>query len=99
MKRDVYKSAVDKLKFDEQLDNKIMDYLSENTIKGEYNMKKMNKRKMGISIATAACSVLMISGVTYAAVMSFKNVSHMDYGIAVNDETSNSIVENKNGKF
>ncbi|WP_195940150.1 hypothetical protein [Romboutsia sp. 1001713B170131_170501_G6] len=99
MKRDTYKSAVDKLKFDEQLDNKIMDYLSENTIKGEYNMKKVNKRKMGVSIATAACSVLMISGVAYAAVMNFKDVSHMDYGLAVNNETSNPIVENKNGKI
>lgn len=81
MKKNAYKSAVDKIKFDEQLDSKIMDYIKENNIKGEDTMKNNIKNKKKSSVAVAACAVFLLSGATYASVMNFRDVSHSKYGL------------------
>ena len=80
MKKNVYKSAVDKINFDENLDSKIIDYLKINGSKGENVMKNNSKNKRKTSIA-AACAVCLLSGATYASVMNFREVSHVPNGL------------------
>lgn len=84
MNKNVYRSAVNQVKFDEQMDKKIMDYLAKKS--GERISMKQSKCKMKVAITVAACAVCMISGTTYAAVKYFKNIAHMDYGLVAKDD-------------
>lgn len=80
MEKNAYKSAVDKINFDENLESKIIDYLKENNLKGDNTMKNYNKNKKKISIA-AACAICLLSGATYASVMNIRDVSHVPNGL------------------
>lgn len=104
MKKNVYKSAVDKVAFDEELENKIMNYLSENIDEKEKEIRgvwKM-KNKMKISVATVACTLLTVSAVSYAGVSYFRSTSHMDYGLTTQGDTSGENIStniNNSGTF
>ncbi|MGL4373234.1 MAG: hypothetical protein ACRCS6_05580 [Turicibacter sp.] len=80
MDKNLYKSAVDQVAFDEQLEKKIINYLAENS--GGKNMKRTNwKMKFSTSMAVAACTIFMVSVTGYAAVMHFSQVSHIENGL------------------
>lgn len=80
MDKNVYKSAVDQVVFDEQLEKKIINYLSENS--GGKTMKRANwKIKFSTSMVVAACTIFMVSVTGYAAVMHFSHVSHIENGL------------------
>lgn len=80
MEKKLYKSAIDQVSFDNQLDEKILNYLAKNS--GGNNMDNKKWRfKFSTSVAIAACTAFMVSATGYAAIMHFNNISHMDYGL------------------
>ena len=91
MEKKLYKSAIDQVAFDDQLDEKVLNYLSENA--GGNNMsEKKWKIKLSTSVAIAACAVFMVSATGYAAIQYFSNISHMDYGLVSNNTSDGSEV-------
>lgn len=97
MKKNLYKSAIDKVPFDERLDEKITEYISENGVQKKSITKIPWKMNGKISVAAAACAVCMISVTTYAAVTYFKDTAHIDYGLTTKSEDKDSINYNDTG--
>lgn len=84
MEKKLYKSAIDQVSFDNQLDEKILNYLSENSGGNNMDNKKW-KFKFSTSVAIATCTVFMVSATGYAAIRYFNNIAHMDYGLTSQD--------------
>ena len=84
MEKKLYKSAIDQVSFDNQLDEKILNYLSENSGGNNMDNKKW-KFKFSTSVAIATCTVFMVSATGYAAIRYFNNIAHTDYGLTSQD--------------
>ncbi len=89
MNRELYKSSVNKIRFDDQLEEKTLNYINQIANKERVNiMKNTNKSKwkmkMSASTAVAACAVCVLSVTAYAAVANIDKVSHNDYGFVSN---------------
>lgn len=101
MEKKLYKSAIDQVSFDNQLDEKILNYLAKNS--GGNNMDNKKWRfKFSTSVAIAACTAFMVSATGYAAIIHFNNISHMDYGLVsenVSDGKEAPINENGDEGF
>ncbi|MGL4913265.1 MAG: hypothetical protein ACRC3Y_12635 [Romboutsia sp.] len=94
MNKGLYKSSVDKIKFDENLEGKTLNYINERGSKMNNTKKSKWKMKMSASTAVAACTICVLSATAYAAVLNLNNVSHSEYGFV----SKESISEESNSK-
>lgn len=99
MNKKLYQSSVDRIKFDEQLEYKTVDYINKK-IYEERNKTMNNNRfkwnlKISASTTVAACTICILSATAYAAVTNTNKIEYTKNGFIsksnreINDELVN----------
>lgn len=84
MNKELYKSSVDKIKFDEKLESRTLNYIyksldNQGDVRMNSNKDKW-KLKLSASTAVAACTICVLSATAYAAVTNTKKIEHTKHG-------------------